>query len=166
MRNLIAVPLLGLAVVIQTAIAGQITLLSGVVDIALVMLAAWALQERVSTAFHWAFLAGLLASLVSRLPWFVYFAAYLGTVLVAHLLQRRIWQVPMLAMFSVTFLGTVLINLLTFLYINLSGSTITLTDALGLVTLPSVLLNMLIAIPLFGMMRDVAHWVFPQAAQQ
>ena len=27
-------------------------------------------------------------------------------------------------------------------------------------TLPSVLLNMLIAIPVFGLMRDVARWVF------
>jgi len=163
MRNLIAIPLLGFAVVVQTAIAGQITLLSGIVDIVLVMLAAWALQERVSTAFHWAFFAGLLASLVSRLPWFVYFTSYLGTVLLALLLQRRIWQVPMLAMFSVTFLGTILLHAASLGYLGLSGVSFSLADALGLVTLPSVLLNLLIAIPIFGLMRDVARWVFGYA---
>ena len=166
MRNVVAIPLLFLAVVAQTTLMSYFKLLSGEADLLIVILVAWALQEGVTTAFHWAFLAAVMMSLASRLPWFIYLAAYGGTVLMALLLQRRVWQVPMLAMFSVTFLGTVLINLLTFLYINLSGSTITLTDALGLVTLPSVLLNMLIAIPLFGMMRDVAHWVFPQAAQQ
>ncbi len=163
MRNAIAIPLLILAVILQTTLASQFRLLSGEMDLVLIILVAWALQEGVTTAFHWAFLAAVMVSLVSRLPWFIYFAGYGGTVLMALLLQRRVWQVPMLAMFSVTFLGTVLMSLLSFLYITLSGGAISLGDTLGLVTLPSVLLNMLIAIPVFGMMRDVAHWVFPQA---
>ena len=100
-------------------------------------------------------------SLVSSLPWFVYFAAYGGLVLVAMLLQQRVWQVPMLAMFIVTFLGTALLHGLTLLYLYLSGSVIAVSDVLGVITLPSVLLNMLIAIPLYGMMRDLASWVFP-----
>jgi hypothetical protein len=166
MRNAIAIPLLLLAVIAQTTLVSHFKLLSGEADLLIVILVAWALQEGVTTAFQGAFLAGVMVSLVSRLPWFIYLAGYGGTVLMALLLQRRVWQVPMLAMFSVTFLGTVLMNLLTFLYINLSGSALSLADALGLVALPSVLLNMLIAIPLFGMMRDVAHWVFPQAVVQ
>jgi hypothetical protein len=84
-------------------------------------------------------------------------------VLLALLLQRRVWQVPMLAMFIVTFLGTTLLHGMTLLYLYLSGSVIPLADALGLITLPSVLLNMLIAIPLYGMMRDLAGWVYPGA---
>ena len=160
MRNLIAIPLLGLAVVVQTAILGQLPLLSGAADVSLVMLAAYALQERVTTAFHWACLAALMFSLVSRLPWFVIFPSYVGTVLLAIVLQRRIWQVPMLAMFSVTFLGTLLLHAMSLLYISLSGTAFSLPDALGETTLPSVLLNLLIAIPIFGMMRDVARWVF------
>lgn len=166
MRNAIAVPLLGLAVIVQTTLMGRFTLLNGEADVVIVILVAWALQEGVTTSFHWALLASVMVSLVSRLPWFIYVAGYGGTVLLALLLQRRVWQVPMLAMFSVTFLGTVLISLLSYLYINLSGGAIAMADALGLVTLPSVLLNMLIAIPIFGMMRDVAHWVFPETAVQ
>jgi rod shape-determining protein MreD len=160
MRNIVAVPLLGLVVIVQSAIVGQVSLLAGFADIVLVMLVAWALQERVTTAFHWAFLAGVMVSLVSRLPWFIYLAGYGGAVLLAQALQRRVWQVPMLAMFSVTFLGTILVHLLSFLYLAVSGETISLADSLGLVTLPSVLLNMLISIPIFGMMRDLAGWVF------
>jgi hypothetical protein len=165
MRNAIAVPLLGLAVIVQAAIVGQLTLLHGVADVVLVMLAAWALQKRVTTAFQWALLAALMASLVSRLPWFIYLPAYLGTVALGLLLQRRVWQVPMLAMFSVTFLGTVLLHGMSLVYLGLRGPAPSLPDALGLITVPSVLLNLLIAIPVFGMMRDVAHWVFgaPQA---
>jgi hypothetical protein len=161
MRNVVAIPLLGLAVIAQSAIVGQFSLLAGYADLLLVILAAWALQEGVTTAFQWAFLASVMVSLVSHLPWVVYFIGYLGVVVLALLLQRRVWQVPLLAMVSVTFLGTIFMHILSYLYLSFSGTTLSFADSMGIVTLPSVLLNMLIAIPLFGMMRDLARWVFP-----
>jgi hypothetical protein len=82
-------------------------------------------------------------------------------VLLAMMLQQRVWQAPILAMFIVTFLGTALLHGLTLMYVYISGSEVPVADSLGLITLPSVLLNMLIAIPVYGMMRDLAGWVFP-----
>jgi hypothetical protein len=161
MRNLIAIPLLGLAVIVQSSIIGQFPLLEGTADIVLVLVTAWALQEAVTTGFHWAFLASVFVGLISSLPWFVYLVGYTGIVLLAVLLQRRVWQVPMLAMFTVTFLGTTLLHILTYLYLSFSGEAISLADSLGMITLPSVLLNMLVAIPIFGIMRNLANWVFP-----
>jgi hypothetical protein len=32
---------------------------------------------------------------------------------------------------------------------------------LGLITLPSLLLNLLLSIPMYALMRDLAGWVFP-----
>jgi hypothetical protein len=161
MRNLVAIPLLTLAAIAQSAIVPMFTLLSGYPDIMLVMLAAWALQEGVTTAFQWALLGGLMISLVSHLPWYIYLVSYIGVVLAARLLQRRVWQVPLLAMFTVTFLGTMLIHLLTYAYLQFTGSVVSFSDAMGLVSLPSLLLNLLIAIPMYGIMRDLARWVFP-----
>ncbi len=161
MRNLVAVPLLIVAVVVQSAIIPSFALLSGYTDLLLVLLAAWALQEGVDTGLQWALLAALMMSIVSHLPWYIYVAGYLGIVLLARVLQKRVWQVPMLAMFTVTFLGTVFMHLLTFVYLRLFGHSISFSDAMGLVTLPSLLLNLLVAIPVFGMMRDLARWVFP-----
>jgi hypothetical protein len=161
MRNIVAIPLLGLAVIAQSSIVAQFSLLAGYADLVLVILAAWALQEGVTTAFQWAFLASVMVGFISHLPWVIYFIGYFIVVILAMLLQRRVWQVPLLAMVSVTFLGTLFMHLLTVLYLNFSGIPMSFADSMGLVTLPSVLLNMLIAIPLFGMMRDLAHWVFP-----
>ncbi len=160
-RNLVAIPLLVLAAIVQSAIVPEVKLLSGYGDVVLVMLAAWALQDGVDTAYQWALLATLMMSLLSHLPWFIYLAGYVGVVALARALQRRVWQVPLLAVFSVTFIGTLAMHLLTFLYIRLLGGSLSFSDAMGLVTLPSLLLNLLVAIPIFGMMRDLAHWVFP-----
>ncbi len=161
MRNIIAIPLIGMAVILQTAIISQFSLLSGFADLLLVMLAAWALQEGVTTAFQWAFLAGIMVSLVSHMPWFILLLGYFMVVFLALLLQRRVWQAPLLAMFSVTFLGTLWMHLLSFLYLRFSGDPLPFGDTMGLITLPSLLLNLLLAIPVYGLMRDLAHWVFP-----
>ena len=161
MRNLVAIPLILLVVILQSAVVPMFSLLSGTADILLVLLAAWALQDGVSTSFQWALLGSLMMSLLSHLPWFIYVIGYGGVVLMARVLQKRVWQVPLLAMFSVTFLGTVLIHAMSYLYLRVYGNAAPLADTMGLITLPSVLLNLLIAIPLFGMMRDLSRWVFP-----
>lgn len=161
MRNIIALPLLGLAVILQSAIVSQFSLLAGYADLILVLLAAWALQEGVTTAFHWAFLASIMVSFSSHLPWFIYMAGYFSVVVFALLLQRRVWQAPLLAMFSVTFLGTVVMHLLSYMYLRIAGDPLPFRDTMGLITLPSLLLNLLLAIPLYGFMRDIARWVFP-----
>jgi hypothetical protein len=82
-------------------------------------------------------------------------------VVLAYMFQRRVWQAPLLAMFSITFLGTIFVSLLSVGVLRLSDVAIPINDALGLVMLPSVLLNMLLAIPVYAVMRDVARWVYP-----
>jgi hypothetical protein len=64
-------------------------------------------------------------------------------------------------MFSVTILGTVIINVLSYVALTVAGVTMPLEDVLGLLILPGVLLNMLLAIPVYAVMRDLARWVYP-----
>jgi hypothetical protein len=161
MRNLVAFPLLILAIIFQSSILSHVNLLAGYADIMLVLLAGWALQERVTTAWHWAFLTGLLVAFISRLPWLVIFIGYFSVVYVAQALQKRVWQAPLLAMFAVTFLGTVWMHLLSFFALRFFGASLSFIQTLGMITLPSLLLNMLIAIPIHAWMRDLARWVFP-----
>jgi hypothetical protein len=162
MRNLIAFPLLGLAVIVQSSVVSQIQLISGYADLILVMLAAWALQPRVKSAWHWAVLACVMLGFVSSAPWVVLVISYLGVVFAAQILRRRVWQAPLLAMFSLTFLGTLFMHLLTFTVLRVSGTPFLLADVMSLITLPSLLLNMLISIPVYTFMRDLARWVYPE----
>ena len=161
MRNLIAFPLIGLAVILQSSVVSQVKLLSGYADLPFVLIAAWALQERVDSAWHWAALICLFSGFVSSMPVAVVIAGYFGVVLLARVLQRRVWQAPLLAMFSVIFLGTLFFHLLSFFVLSFLGTPFEIGDVLSLVTLPSLLLNMLLAIPIYAFMRDVSYWVYP-----
>jgi rod shape-determining protein MreD len=161
MRNLIAIPAILMAVILQSAMISRIYLLSGIADLPLVMLAAWSLQEDVDSAWHWGIAFGLMVGFVSGIPWYVPVIGYGFVVALAQTLQRRVWQAPLLAMFSVTFLGTVILDLVSFAVLRLSGANMPVEDVLGLLVLPSVLLNMLLAIPVYAVMRDLSRWVYP-----
>ena len=161
MRNLIAAPVIILAVMVQSAIVSRVTLLSGVADLPLVMLAAWALQDEVESAWHWAAAASLMVGFVSGIHWSVPVLSYVAVVALAQVFQRRVWQAPLLAMFSVTFLGTIGMSVFSLVVLRLVGIPLPLGDVFGLITLPGILLNMLLAIPVYAVMRDLAGWVYP-----
>ena len=160
MKELIAIPLLSLILIIQMAIISRIPLLGGYADLMLVALAAWSLQERVETAWLWAIFGGLLIGLTSALPWIIPIAGYLLTVALARILVRRIWQAPLLAMFAVVFIGTLLFHLISILVLRLLGNPLVVMDALSVITLPSIFLNLFLALPVFPILRDLSVWVY------
>jgi rod shape-determining protein MreD len=162
MAILIAVPLLGGLLVLQTAILSQIPLLHGTADLVLLAVVAWALQKRVQTAWHWGIIGGLMVSFVSGLPLGVYLVSYLLSIGLALALRRRVWQAPFLAMLVVVFFATLISHLLAVLALRLSGVGLQPLEAINLVTLPSILLNLLLAIPIYTLVSDLANWIYPQ----
>ena len=142
------------------AIVSRIPLLGGYADLMLVVLAAWSLQERVETSWHWAIFGGLLIGWTSALPWFIPVLSYLLMVALMRLLVRRIWQAPLLAIFVVVSFGSITSHLLSVLTLQLMGSPLLIGDALSVVTLPSLFLNLFLALPAFPIFRDLAVWVY------
>ena len=161
MRNLIAFPVILLSVILQSSVVSGMPLLSGYADLPLVMITAWALQDQVDSAWHWAVAAGALVGFVSGINLAIPVVGYVLVVALAKILQIRVWQAPLLAMFSITFLGTIVTSILSLIWLRVSGVPIALQEAFGLIVLPGVLLNMLLAVPVYAIMRDLAHWMYP-----
>lgn len=161
MAFLISIPVLIVGLVLQTTIVARLPLLHGTADLMLLIVAAWSLLERGHSAWLWAVLASLLVSAVSAVPPLAVWVSYLVVMAAARLLQRRIWQSPLLTMFVVTFLGTITQNAAVIGFLRFGGTPIGIQESLGQVTLPSVLLNLLFALPVYAIMRDLAGWVYP-----
>jgi hypothetical protein len=161
MRNIIAFPLLALTVIIQSSIISQIKLLSGYADLMMIILSAWALQKRVRSSWHWTILGCAMLAFISKMPWPVIFIGYLTVIFVAHILQRRVWQAPLLAMFSITLIGTLILHLMSFGALRILGTPFVFSEVMGAITLPSLLLNMFFSIPIYAFMRELARWVYP-----
>jgi cell shape-determining protein MreD len=161
----VAIPVLSLVVILQTSIASRIQLLSGNADLVLLVVAAWGLQERVQGAWIWGVLASLLVGVVSGVPWYVYLISYLSVVGLARLFVHRTWQAPLLAMFAVTLIGTLELLMLTFVQLNFGNVPLSLGEVFLQIILPTILLNLLLSIPIHGMLRDLARWLYPQEVQ-
>jgi cell shape-determining protein MreD len=161
MRNLIGLPLLAGAVLLQSAIISRVQLLSGYADILLVILAAWALQEHVPSPWHWALVGGVFTAFISHMPWPVVFIGYFTVVYLARALSRRIWQVPIAAMFGVTLLGTLIFHFISFVTLGILGVPLPVAQVIGWITLPSLLLNTILAVPVYILVRDISFWVYP-----
>ncbi len=162
MATLIALPILSLLLIFQTAVTSQMPLLHGTPDLVLLGVIAWALQKRVQTAWRWSIIAGLLVGFVSALPFGTAILGYLLATGFTLLLRQRVWQVPIFAMFIATFLGTVITHAISFSALRLFGDPLPLWEALNLITLPSLLLNLLLAIPLYALIGDLASWLYPE----
>ena len=132
----------------------------------LLILAAWGLQERVKSAWVWGVVAGLLVGWVSGLPWYIPLISYLAVVALTQAFRRRVWQAPLLAMFTVCLLGTVILQGLSYVSLRFLGDPLPLGESLSLIMLPSVLLNMMLEILIHPLVRDLARWIHPAEAQE
>lgn len=157
--------LLGLMVIVQSAIFSQVQLLYGTVDLPLLIVIAWAVQERVKTAWHWGIIGGLLVSLATAVPAPVILLAYVSATGIAIFLRRVFWQRPILAMISATFLATLLLHVITVAALAITGTQIPVIEAFYMITLPSALLNLLLAIPIYALIGDIANWLYPEAIE-
>jgi rod shape-determining protein MreD len=162
MAVLIAFPILAGLVVLQSAVLSQFPLLHGTTDLVFLALAAWASQKRVRSAWLWGVIGGIMMGYVSAIPLGVILAGYLLSIALAVLLKQRVWQSPLLAMLIVVFFGTLIIHLLSIAALRIVQAPLSLAEAINLVTLPSVLLNLLLAIPFYALFSDLAKWLYPE----
>jgi rod shape-determining protein MreD len=162
MATLIAIPILGALLILQTAILSQVPLLRGTTDLVMVAIIAWSLQKSVKTAWQWGIIGGLLVSIVTALPFGLPIISYLLVVGIALLLRQRVWQVPILAMFVATFLGTLITQTMAIAVLRFTGTPLAWLESVNMITLPSMLLNLVVAIPAFALFGDLARWLYPE----
>lgn len=165
MPVLIAFPILIILLMLQTTVVSSLPLLSGYADLVLLALAAWGLQERARSVWFWALIAGALTDFVSAAPSFVPLAGYLAVTAIARLLRRRVWQTPIFSMFLVTFVGSLIFQGLVMGALIFEGTPLPIVDSINLVILPGTLLNLLLALPVYAVVSDLAQWVYPEEVE-
>ena len=153
------------AAILQMTIFSRLMLLHGASDILLLTLISWNLQENGPNMWPWTLLAGVVIAFTSAMPFYVPIFGYLIATGLAKLTQRRIWQTPILAMLLVTLVGTIIYHLMSMAALFLTGSSISFEVAWTQVTIPSLLLNLLLAIPVYAAMHNIKDQLYPLSTQ-
>jgi rod shape-determining protein MreD len=166
MGVLLAFPIMVVLVMLQSVVFSRLPLLHGTADIVLLTLVAWSLQERVKHAWVWSLIGGALVGLISALPNFASLFFYMVITILIRLIQKRVWQSPLMAMFIATALATIIYQVGCMMALRLTGTPLPIGESLSVVVLPSTLLNLILSIPVYALVADLASWLYPQEIEE
>ncbi|MGB4596055.1 MAG: hypothetical protein WBI14_09140 [Anaerolineaceae bacterium] len=149
------------AFMLQYGVVSRTTMLSGAADLILLFVAAWSLHEHNKRMWILVLLFASFVGFVSATPFFVPILVYLGIFLLSKILNIWVWRTPLLAMFLLTFVGTLFQHVLYLIVLWVTETPFDWGQAFANVTLPSILLNMLLAIPVHALVQEMARSVYP-----
>jgi len=99
------------------------------------------------------------------MPFFTPLISYLAVYLLAQLIKKRLWQVPLLAMFSNVFLGTLIQHLIYMFVLQVSGVILNWAEGFSNTALPSLLINIALVIPVFAIVQELAVIFTPKGQE-
>jgi hypothetical protein len=161
MRILVGIAMLLGGALLQLTLVTRITLLQGSADLVILILISWMLQPGSEPDWKWGLPAGLILGYASALPDLVLIIGYAGAAGICQLLKQRIWQGQVLAVFSATLLGTLCVHMVTLTYLLLIAHPIDVVEALNLITVPSMLLNLIFVLPVHAIISELSKLIIP-----
>lgn len=161
MTALLSIPVLGILTILQSAVVSRLPLSRGTADLILVVLVAIALQKRSDYAWIWSLVGGLFVDFFSGLPFGVFTVSYLIVISLASFLRDRIWRFSFLMQLLVVLTGTVISHGISYLIIFLQGANLPIATVLRSITMPSLILNFMLSLPVFILTQDVIEQFQP-----
>jgi len=162
MSVILSIPILAFISILQSAVVSRLPLNQGVADLMLVLLVAIALQKRVTTAWQWSVIGGLLIDFTSGLPFGIFTVSYLLATALAKVLRTRVWRFSFLMQLLVVLIGTLISQGLSYLVLFLQEGSLAFLTVLQVITMPTIILNFMLSLPIFVLTRDVLDQIAPQ----
>lgn len=154
-----------LALMLQYGIVSRTLLLSGAADLVLLFVIAWSLHQR--EKYFWILIIGfaLVISFISAQGFLFVVLLYLAVYLSAWFLRVRIWQSPLMAMLLLAFFATMAQFVINVFSMFSKGIAFSIYDVLIRVALPSLVLNVLLAIPVHALVLEMLRWIYPKTVE-
>ncbi len=162
MIHLLAIPILLILLSIQITISSKFLLLDGFADFILVWLTAWVIQSRVKKSWIWFVLAIIMTAFISAVPWYAILIGYSVIFLFGYFMKKRLWQSPLLSFFVVLILGSASNYLIHFAALKIIGINTSWVDAVQRIIIPSTILNLVIAFPIYLIAKDLSSMVYTE----
>jgi rod shape-determining protein MreD len=158
---LVGVPLLALAAVVQATILSLLHVSGGTVDLVLLLALSWTLIGEWQGGALWGLMGGLCLDLLSGGPVGAHALGLVAVAYLASLSEGRFWRSHVLLPLATVLLGTVAYHLLYLTALAATGHGVAWLPSLAQVTLPAVLLNTLLMLPVYHAVRWLHHILHP-----
>jgi rod shape-determining protein MreD len=159
----VAIPVLALAAVLNATVMAEFRLGGGAPDLVFMLVVSWALLADPRTAFGWAVLGGIMQDSLSVAP---LGTSSLGLVIVVFLADAIFGQrqrINLLYPLLVAAGGTVIYHLCIMAVLRvMEGITVPMGSGLFYVTVPTVIYNSILIVPVYRMVAVVYRGFQPQ----
>ncbi len=162
MTRYIGIPILIIAALLNATVMAELRIGNGGPDLVFMLVISWALLVDLRDAMYWAVIGGVLQDMFSIAP---LGTSALGLVIVAFVadllfgqISRRNVLIPPL----VAAAGTVIYHLSTLLALQIVNIDVPLGRGLLYVTLPTVVFNTLLIVPVFRGLGQLHFWLTPR----
>ena len=157
---ILSFPLMVAVTFFQISVFGKIHLIQGNTDLLMLIVIAWALNDATHYSWLWALVGGLIMSYVSALSLHGYLILYALLWLLIRLIKKRVWQMPVVLMLFLTIIGTGLECAFTLGTLVLQNANIDWSVALEQIVIPSLTMNLFLAVPVYAIMNDIANTIY------
>lgn len=148
---------------IQLGIFSNIQILSGKVDLLMLGMIAWILQKKTSLIdiFIFAIVTVVLINLISAETLIIILILYGMIAITVFWSKNNIQQLPIVSMLIFSAIFTFVHLGLFALYLQFSGISINFQQIFQSFILPSMIFNLVAAIPMYLLVNELHHWVYP-----
>ena len=161
MAELLYYPILILLLILQMTIGRNIQLVGGSVDLILLWLVCWGLHRQGKNVWYGALFAGLILTFASAVPWYVSFLSCFFAAGMSRYFSKRFWHNPLIALFIVTFVSSLFGILLQYAVLAFLNGNMGWGVSLTHVIIPSVFMNLILALPVYAIVHDMSRWMYP-----
>ena len=164
MGSVVGLIYLSITIMLQLAVFSRLPLLNGTADIVLVSLIAWALQENVSTweVRVWTLFAAIFVGYISAAPFAAIAVPYVVIILMVRWLQKRVWKASVWALLIIVVPGTLFQQTVSLFVLRIINNVpLPISESFIFVILPSMVLNLLFAVPIYLVIKDISLWLYP-----
>jgi rod shape-determining protein MreD len=161
MAYLIGIPLLVLLAILQSSLLGTFHFIDGRPDLVLLAVIGWALAGGKTEAMVWGLIGGIVLDMFSEIP---IGSSAIILIVIAYLVslyEGRLWEAHLLMPLGITLLGSIAYHVWFLGVIFLMGRPIDLTFAFGRVIMPSIFLNLVLALPASQLLAGLRNRLYP-----
>ncbi len=157
-----SLPLIVLAVVLQSTFVPQIRILGGEPDLIFLLTLSWSINGQLEQSVTWAFVGGIAQDLLSAAPTG---ASALGLILLVFgidRLKQQVYRIGFVLILGLVIVGTVLQKLVYMLVVAIAGFTVYPLENFTYVILPTIAYNLLFIGPIYWVIRRIQRRVSRQ----
>lgn len=149
MGRYLALPILLIAAVIQSTIVPEIRIGSGGPDLVLMLVLSWTLLADIEEGVVWAIVGGVVQDLINGVPLGTSALALVILAFAVNVSIRTVAWNNLIIPVPAAAVGTILYHLMLFVLLAVLGRRISMVYMLTSVTLPTLVFNAILILPIF-----------------